>query len=172
MALAAAILNAYGETGIFSDFCSAVRPLRVLEINLAGNLTPFLSSINGHRLVQYPDFDMQDLDLPSDSFDLVVHSDTLEHVQNPTRGLSECYRVLRTGGHCIFTIPIVVDRMSRSREGLRPSYHGRSNVQESDQLVRTEFGADFWKFVILSGFRNCRIFSYEYPAAMAVIARK
>lgn len=145
--------------------------LQILEINPAGGLTKYLSLIRGHRLVSYPEYDMCNLALESASFDLVIHSDTLEHVPDPIRGLSECRRILKPGGTCIFTIPIIVDRMSRRRDGLSPSYHGGRGVFSSDQIVHTEFGADFWKTVIEAGFRHCAIHAFEYPAALAVVAR-
>lgn len=172
MGLAAAIIDALNFEGNFHELCASNIPLRVLEINRAGSLTSFLERLSGHRLIEYPDFDMQNLDLPSGSYDLVIHSDTLEHIPNPVRGLAECHRVLKIGGYCIFTTPIIVDRLSRNRAGLLPSYHGRSDKQESDQVVHTEFGVDLWKFVINSGFRCCEIYSFEYPAALAIIARK
>jgi ubiquinone/menaquinone biosynthesis C-methylase UbiE len=110
------------------------------------------------------------MDLPFDdmAFDLVVHSDTLEHVQRPIRGLSECRRVLKPGGFCAFTVPIIVDRLTISREGLPPSYHG-SPSNPGDFLVHTEYGADAWKHVTLAGYRECRIFSLDYPAAQAMV---
>lgn len=172
MGLAVAIIDALNFEGNFHELCISGIPLCVLEINRAGSLTPYLERLTGHRLVEYPGFDMQDLTLPSGSYDLVIHSDTLEHIPNPVKGLAECHRVLKPGGSCIFTTPIIVDRLSRSRAGLPPSFHGSSVKQESDQMVHTEFGVDLWKFVINAGFRRCEIYSFEYPAALAVIARK
>jgi len=110
--------------------------------------------------------------LDKELFDLVIHSDTLEHVPDPGLGLSECYRILNKNGKCIFTVPIIVDRVSRSRSNLVPSYHGRSEVQENDQLVYTEFGMDIWDIVLKAGFRSCEIYSFEYPAALVLIAKK
>jgi ubiquinone/menaquinone biosynthesis C-methylase UbiE len=115
---------------------------------------------------------MLNLDIESESVDLVVHSDTLEHIPNPDRALSECRRVLRGNGKCIFTVPIIVDRMTRSRTGLSPCYHGQSGVPADDQVVFTEFGADIWKMVLAAGFSSCELFSLEYPAALAIVARK
>lgn len=172
MALAAAIIDEHGFTGNFHELCTSGLSIRVLEINRAGNLTAYLQHLKGHKLIEYPAFDMQRLDVASSSYDLIIHSDTLEHVPNPVKGLAECRRVLKRGGKCIFTIPIIVDRMSRSRAGLFPSYHGSSAMQDVDQVVHTEFGADFWKTVIGAGFRHCDIYSFEFPAALAVIARK
>lgn len=172
MGLAAAILREINFQGTLKQL-TEVRPKNVvLEINRAGHLTNFLQQLPFHRLIEYPQFDMMNLDIESESVDLLVHSDTLEHVPNPERALSECCRVLRSDGKCIFTVPIIPDRMSRSREGLAPSYHGQSNVDSDDQLVHTEFGADAWKVVLKAGFSSCDIFSFEYPTALALIAKK
>lgn len=173
MGLSAAILYEYKLHGTLTQFCeSSSNDLRILEINTAGNLTKFLKKLHGHKLVEYPQFDMMNLDIESDSYDLVIHSDTLEHVPAPERGLSECLRVLRRDGKCIFTIPIVVDRFTRNRAGLAPSYHGKSGIPANDQLVYSEFGADFWKSILKAGFSSCEIYAFEYPSALAVIAKK
>lgn len=171
MGLSAAILRELGFHGTLSQFCETLSDIQILEINSAANLTPFLKRLPAHRLIEYPKFDMQDLDIKSDSYDLVVHSDTLEHVPNPERALSECRRVLRSNGKCIFTVPIIVGRVTRSRTGLALSYHGQSGVSATDQIVFTEFGSDIWQTVLRAGFRSCDIFSFEYPAALSVIAR-
>jgi SAM-dependent methyltransferase len=172
MALSSAILREYRVQGTFDQFCSPSLGLAVLEINRAGNLTGYLEKMPSHRLIEYPQFDMLDLNIDSESIDLVVHSDTLEHVTYPERALSECRRVLRSNGRCVFTVPIIVDRPTRLRAGLAASYHGRSTVKADDQLVCTEFGADVWRFVLAAGFSSCEIFSFEYPAALVLIARK
>ncbi len=128
MGLAAAILDELAFTGSLLDLCNSRSALNILEINRAGGLTVCLERLNGHKLIEYPDFDMQDLFVQSNVYDMVIHSDTLEHVPNPVRGLAECHRVLKNDGKCIFTVPIIIDRMSRSRAGAMPSYHGRSAV--------------------------------------------
>jgi SAM-dependent methyltransferase len=172
MGLSAAILQEFRFNGTLDRFCESFSDIKILEINTAGNLTSFFSKLPLHRLIEYPQFDMLNLDIESESVDLVVHSDTLEHVPNPERALSECRRVLRSNGKCIFTVPIIVDRMTRSRTGLAPSYHGQSGVPADDQVVCTEFGADIWQTVLKAGFCSCEIFSFEYPAALVLIARK
>ena len=124
-----------------------------------------------YRFIEYPDFDMTKLDLPSGEYDLVVHSDTLEHVDYPLAGMTECKRVLAENGRCIFTIPIVSDRMSRSRAGLPNSYHGSSETASNDLVVHTEFGTDFWQMVLQAGFASCSVHCLEYPAGLAIEAR-
>lgn len=172
MALSQAILDEYGFDGTLAQFCVSTNGIDVLEINTAGQLSAILKSLPNHRLVEYPEYDMMELKLDDEQFDLVIHSDTLEHIAFPERGLSECRRVLRKDGKCIFTVPVIVDRFTRSREGLKPAYHGQSGVPANDQVVWTEFGADVWKAVIKAGFKKCKIFSFEYPAAIVLIAQK
>ena len=127
MTLAAALLREYGPGQTLAEFVALLGGCarrRLLEINQAGTLTPWLSLFRHYTFVQYPDTDMQNLKIADESFDIVVHSDTLEHVPDPVRGLRECRRVLRPGGKLLFTIPIVPSRLTRRRAGLPPSYHG------------------------------------------------
>ncbi|MGI8688845.1 MAG: methyltransferase domain-containing protein [Thermomicrobiales bacterium] len=171
MALAAAVMRAYRYSGLFQDFVVSKRAceLRVLEINQAGLLTQFLTRIEGHTLVAYPEIDMQALPYADGSWDLVIHSDTLEHVPNPVRGLAECARVLAPDGICAFTVPMIVDRLTLSRAGMPPSYHGDASMANPDYLVQTEFGCDVWKFIMAVGFAECRVVSLAYPAAQAFL---
>lgn len=173
IALAGGILKSFGYEGLLCDFVTSpeASEVKIVEINEAGALGPFLEKMPYHRLVQYPDYDMTKLEIDSDSCDLVLHSDTLEHVKDPILGLSECRRILTNHGRCIFTIPIIVGRLSRSREGLSKSYHGAMETLDAGLIVHTEFGSDFWKYVLEAGFSTSTIYCIEYPSAIAIEAR-
>lgn len=174
MALALAICRCYGHEGTFVEFVGKwrTRRLRVLEINEAGYLTQFLSKLPRYTLARYPDVDMMRMPYPPNSFDLVVHSDTLEHVVEPITALGECYRVLAPRGYCAFTIPVIVDRMTRTRAGLPASFHGDPNERGADFAVQTEYGCDAWKHVICAGFSECRLFTPEFPSALAFVGAR
>ena len=100
-ALALAILLTQESRDNFRNFSGTVRGrlLRILEINNAGDLTGFFRRRSRHELRFYPELDMMNMSsIASGKYDLVVHSDTLEHVPDPVRALRECCRVLRLGG--------------------------------------------------------------------------
>jgi len=172
MALAKAIMMSYNYKGLFKNFVR--RPfcrIRLLEINEAGNLSKFLRKLRCHTLARYPEVDMLHMPYDNATFDIIVHSDTLEHVQDPISALRECRRVLRRNGICAYTVPIIVGRMTTSREGKSPSYHGEEGKNAQDYKVITEYGADAWTHPMMAGFRDCRLISAEFPAAQAIVAR-
>jgi SAM-dependent methyltransferase len=143
----------------------------ILEINEAGTLTPVLKTFGRYVYGAYPEVDMHALPYADGAFDIVVHSDTLEHIKEPVRALKECRRVLKPNGAACFTVPVIVGRMSRSRDGLPKSYHGDPATTADDFAVQTEFGADAWTYVLQAGFREVSMYAVEYPAGIAFLAR-
>jgi len=172
IALANAIKAYFGEEGALQDIAARGRSISILEINEAGHLSPILRRFDGHVLAAYPEVDIHRLPYTDGSFDLVVHSDTLEHVINPIHALAECRRVLKSGGGLCFTIPVIVGRMTRSRAGLPLSHHGGPGTIANDYAVRTEFGADAWTYLMEAGFTAVTIHAVAYPAATAFLALK
>lgn len=139
----------------------------VAEINSCGDLHNILKDIKSLEYSEYAgrvkgvrDEDLQNLTYKNNSFDLVLTSDTLEHVPDYMKALAEIKRVLKEDGYHIFTIPLIFSRKTRRRikiEGdkiiniLEPSYHGAG---EADNLVCTEFGIDFLDEINSLGFKT------------------
>ena len=173
-AMAQAICSEFSFKGNFKRFVKSWRNrrMKVLSVNTCGTLHSILSRLPNFDLIEYPEYDVRSLSLPSDTYDLVVHSDTLEHVDGASSALSECCRVLKPNGVCIYTIPIIVGRMSQTTQGKPPSYHGDPHERGGDWKVQTEYGCDAWIEPLKAGFRSCRIFGYEVPAALALSCRK
>lgn len=175
MTLASAVMNAFSFDGTFRDFCRTSEPVRrltVLEVNSAKHLTPFLQELPRHQLRSFPHIDLQQMDYEDASIDLIIHSDTLEHVSDSAAALTESFRVLRPGGYLFYTIPIVVGRLTRTRRGLPPSYHGKEETASDDYLVRTEYGADFWCEILEAGFSKIALTTLMFPASVAISAAK
>lgn len=174
IALAAAILGSSAPAGsTLIDFVRSPSALqhRMLEINEAGTLSPILRLLPGHTFGAYPDLDMHALPYPDGTFDSVVHSDTLEHIENPIHALQECARVLKPGGAVCYTVPVIVARLTRVRAGLPKSWHGDPSQTGDDWLVHTEFGADFWVIPMQAGLSQVTIHAVEFPAALAISAK-
>ena len=95
IALANAIRSYVGTSALFRELSTMprARELSILEINEAGMLSPMLRQFPAYMFGAYPEVDIHRLPYPAKSFDLVVHSDTLEHVLDPVHALTECRRV-------------------------------------------------------------------------------
>jgi SAM-dependent methyltransferase len=137
----------------------AFRALRIAEINSIGRMHPYLAEAPGLVHVEYPEEDVQALSWDDASFDLVLTSETLEHVPDPLLALRETLRVLRPGGRHVFTVPIDPSlAVTRSREDLPAEHHGRGGgpfglvTRRADMLVHTDFGQDVADVVRAEGF--------------------
>jgi SAM-dependent methyltransferase len=136
--------------------------LHILHLNQTNDLTQAIS--RAERLVEttyvpglefgaevngLSNQDMTRLTFGSDRFDLVIHSETLEHLHDYALALREANRVLRPGGYQIYSVPLLHDRQTRRRIGrdaagddvplLPLSTHGLSG----EYPVVWEFGGDF-----------------------------
>ncbi len=97
----------------------AIRRLKVAEINRVDGVHDVLVCLPS---LESPDFvpgaelgstvdgvrceDLCRLTYPDESFDLVITSETLEHVPELSAALAEIHRVLVPGGRHVFTVPV------------------------------------------------------------------
>jgi SAM-dependent methyltransferase len=160
--IAEALVSLYGEEA--RSVAELVREepflrLEIAEINSIGRMHTFLAEHPGLTYSEYPDEDLMELSYTDASFDLVLTSDTLEHVPDPRVALRETRRILRPGGRHVFTIPYDPRReRTRSRKGLPAQHHGRGGgpyalvTRQADMLAHTDFGADVEEIVGEAGF--------------------
>ena len=172
--LAKALLRSFDSELILNKFIQSrsSKKIKVLEVNEAGNLHHILSKFKKYTFAEYPEIDLHQLPYADESFDLVIHSDTLEHVTEPKVAMHQIRRVLRKGGKTIFTTPLIVDRITRSRSGMVQSFHGAPEVFDSGMLVTYEYGSDFWKYLAEVGFSDIRIITEMYPSGIAFTCTK
>lgn len=162
--------------------------LRIAEINAAGSLHSALRRCQGVRYSEFgstnpavPAEDLTKLSYADASLDLVITSDTLEHVPDVDLALREILRVLVPGGAHVFTVPIVAGRPTRRRAELRngqmthllpPSYHGGPQDSGGDLLVFNEFGDDFIARCAAAGFLMESITDKTNPTLVVLVATK
>jgi SAM-dependent methyltransferase len=162
--LAAVLLELYSEqSGSIAELVEEelFRSLDVAEINSIGRMHAFLEPLERLTFVEYPQEDVQALSFPDASFDLVLTSDTMEHVEDPMRGFRELRRVLRPGGRHVFTVPLSPARAHTTpRAGLPAEHHGRGGgpyalvSRRADMLAHTDFGADLPELLVEAGFET------------------
>ncbi len=173
MTLASGLMAVMGIGGLFARACAddgALAPFDLLEINEAGHLTPYLKTLPRYRFISYPDYDLQNLALYDTCADVVIHSDTLEHVPDGVAALRECRRILRPGGVLAYTVPMLPGRLTLSREGLPASYHGDPELRAEDYRVVREYGGDAWTECMTAGFRTVALHSFRFPSSVAILA--
>ncbi len=141
--------------------------LKVCELNSCHRLHDTLTQL---KQLAYSEFgsdneqNIEALTYADKSFDLVLHSETLEHVSRPGVAMDECRRILKPNGLILFTTPVIWTRLTRQRAELQderlinklpPSYHGQ---QTADYLVFFEYGRDIDRYlgvdVVLQDWRH------------------
>lgn len=166
-----------------------IQELIIAEINSLGNIHPFLAQSPN---VWYSEFLSTNPDIPSENleslsyadhfFDLVLTSETLEHVPDIDKAFAEIHRVLKPGGKHIFTTPVIWDRpVTRVRASMKnnqvihhlpPSYHGSITKNQSDYLVFYEFGADLVDRCSKAGFQVELLRNQQNPSMVTFITTK
>jgi SAM-dependent methyltransferase len=179
-----------------AELCNeaAFRRLAIYEPGITGSFRRFLRELPGYLNSYYwPDTppgeihqgvrceDLRSLTLSDESVDLVISSDIFEHVRGPMRAFAELFRVLRPGGHHVFTVPLAWPLPSTTRARVDysgpedvfldpPQYHG-SPSDAKGSLVYTDFGMDLpeelrglgFQTVAHHGCRNAVTFASRKP---------
>lgn len=110
--------------------------------------------------------DIQGLTYESSSFDVVTCTEVFEHVPDDASGFAEVFRVLRSGGVFIFTVPLfsvesTVTRAVLENDKIRylldPVYHDDSIRGAGQVLVFRDYGLDIQGRLTSAGFKDVEI---------------
>lgn len=115
--------------------------------------------------------DVMNLSFADGSFDRVLSFDVLEHVPDPYRAFRELFRVLKSGGTLIFSVPFSSDssvdvvRATLEEDGkithhLPAEYHGNPVDPEGGALCFRYFGWEMLDNLRNVGFRSVRCLAY------------
>jgi SAM-dependent methyltransferase len=92
-----------------------------------------------------------DVPLPSVHADTILMSAVLEHLERPGDALSECYRLLKPGGHLILTAPFIWPIHEAPRDFFRYSPYGLQYLLEAAgfEVVEVQPYAGAWTTLAL-----------------------
>lgn len=119
--------------------------------------------------------DVQRLSYADASFDVITHTEVMEHVADDRRAFAELRRVLRPGGIMLFTVPLhdgveTIERICL-RDGaiehrLPPAYHGDPLRGGACILVCRDYGRDIVERLEQAGFAQVRLHSPKFDIAL------
>lgn len=110
----------------------------------------------------------------SESFDLVVSMDVMEHVNHPDRVFADVHRTLRPDGCYVFTAPTYPHMMRSKRVALfkddgsfetyedKPEYHGNP-INPVGSLVTWRYGYDFPALIRLWADFDVTVLRFDAP---------
>lgn len=113
------------------------------------------------------------------SFDVITHTEVLEHVPDDATAFAQLRRVLRPGGWMFFTVPLrdgaTLER-ARLRDGIvehlePPVYHGDPVRGGAPVLAFRDYGTDIVERLLASGFGRAWIDPADAAAAPWGFAR-
>jgi GT2 family glycosyltransferase/SAM-dependent methyltransferase/glycosyltransferase involved in cell wall biosynthesis len=124
----------------YGTFLLAESADSVIGIDISEDAITHASSVYTKSNLKFLRGSATKIDLPAESFDLVVSFETIEHLFEQSQMLSEIRRVLRPDGILLISSP---NRPIYSEESGEPNeFHVRElDFEELDKLLRAEFDA-------------------------------
>lgn len=138
----------------------SVKGGELLHIASEAALVKFFNTLSPRRYVlgdlhpQGPDtlkVDLENMQFPDVSFDMIIFNHVLEHVEDHRRALREAFRVLRPGGRLICQTPFAARLTSTFEDAKLQSAADRLYFYGQDDHARL-FGTDIENMIQQAGF--------------------
>ena len=95
--------------------------------------------------------DLENIDRPSDSYDVVICNHVLEHIRDDRRAFREIMRILKTTGLFQFTVPLPQTRAVTEEWGYPDHPHGHYRLYGRDLVDRFAEARPGVKFLCVPG---------------------
>lgn len=177
---------------VMRHICPEIGSKTVYELSARGALKNYLQ--RSSRILHYSEYfdhitpgsyeegiqcqDVQNLTHLNNSFDLCTSTEVFEHVPDDMKGFSEIFRVLKTNGIFVFTVPIdlenkTVERARQMSDGKidymhSPEYHFDPIRGHENILVFRNYGYDISDKLKKAGFDKVEFINPEKDMAWGV----
>lgn len=132
------VLDIASGTGYGSQILAKSGAKSVIGVDLEEEAVKKASSLNKYKNVEYINSDACNLRLANKTFDLIVSFETIEHIKDCKKYLSELRRVLRNDGLLLISTPNV--KISKAKNPFHYKEFTKEEFQEllSDKFKRVE----------------------------------
>jgi len=81
-----------------------------------------------------------------ETFDSVLCTSVLEHVEEPQKAIAECYRVLKKGGYAVYTVPLIWPLHEEPRDFFRFTRYGLDHLfrQQGFKVIEITPLSGYW----------------------------
>jgi SAM-dependent methyltransferase len=109
--------------------------------------------------------------IPSDSLDIVLCVSVLEHLWTPLDTLTECFRIVRPDGICLFNVPSWRGKRFLEFSAFRLGLSPRDEMDDHKTYYDVK---DFWPLLVRAGFlpSNIRCFSHKFGLNTFAVCRR
>jgi SAM-dependent methyltransferase len=128
--------------------------------------------------------DVQQLTFGDNNFDLITSTEVFEHVADDRKGFSEVFRVLKPGGHFVFTVPMKDQPRTLERAIMKDGdiIHLETPQYGNDRIRKTvldfrDYGWDITDRLRIAGFQHAEVLritndQWRVPEKFVVLARR
>lgn len=118
--------------------------------------------------------DVLKLKYPPESFDTIISTQVMEHVNNPYKMATEIYKVLKPGGKVIVTAPFLIPMHFDTGDYFRFTAGGLSEIFKQSGFVIIESGHYGGFFMVLSEMIHFSLFNpyYGKPSRLMSLIEK
>jgi SAM-dependent methyltransferase len=137
------------DAGFVRAIAGDARTLTVIDVSLADEIKrdPKIKAIEG----ALPEALFQ---VPSESLDVVICNNVLEHLWDPQTAVQEFHRILVPGGTCFLNVPSWRGKVFLETLAFRLHMTAEDEIEDHKAYYTPE---DLWKLVISGGFKPSRV---------------
>jgi 2-polyprenyl-3-methyl-5-hydroxy-6-metoxy-1,4-benzoquinol methylase len=132
------VLDVGCGTGYGADYLAQHGAKSVFAIDYSPDAINYAKGKYG-GIVEFRQMDAQEITYPSDSFDVVISSENLEHLPNPSANIAQIRRVLKKGGILILGTPNKEIASPGSEKSSNPFHMKEFYYEDLETLVKKYF---------------------------------
>jgi len=88
-------------------------------------------------------YDIENIEVSSHAFDLIICYHILEHIENDSKAMSELYRILKPGGQCFLQTPFKTGKTFEDKNAITPEARLKTYGQDNHVRIYSAHGLKY-----------------------------